>query len=245
MQHINDKIEVSGFETMAESMEFADNYNNWILGKFQNYMGKSLMEIGTGQGNFRKYVSGNVSSYASLDIDEDVIRRAKERAPKGNYLVADISAPNFASLVKEYKLNSIICINVLEHVPDHKAGINNMLDALEKDGHLLLFVPAFTGLYNDLDKLAGHLRRYRKNDVAALIAHRKDVEIIYNEYFNPVGGLGWWVNKFKTHKNINSKNVNTQVLFFDKYVVPFSKFFNFFTKPFFGQSLYCVIKKTT
>src|ERR1700751_2655867 len=108
MQHINKNIEVSGFETMAESMEFADNYNNWILGKFKNFMGKSLLEIGTGQGNFKKYVSGN-----------------------------------FSSLVKNYKLNSIICLNVLEHVPDHKAGINNMLDALEKDGHLLLFVPAF------------------------------------------------------------------------------------------------------
>ena len=120
-----------------------------------------------------------------------------------------------------------------------------MLDSLQKDGHLLLFVPAFKGLYNDLDKLAGHLRRYRRNDIRELIAHRNDVEIVCNEYFNPVGGLGWWVNKFKTHKNINSKNVNSQVIFFDKYMVPFSKFFNVFTKGFFGQSLYCVIKKTT
>jgi SAM-dependent methyltransferase len=243
MQHTNKDIEVSGFETMAESMEFADNYNNWILHDFKKYMGTSLLEIGTGQGNFKKYVSGSVKSYASIDIDDDVIKRAKERDPQGNYIVADISAADFKEKVKDLKLSSIICLNVLEHVPDHKAGLNYMLDSLEKGGHLLLFVPSFKGLYNDLDRLAGHLRRYKKKDVLELISNRNDIEIIRNEYFNPVGGFGWWLNKFKKHETINSKNVNKQVLFFDKYVVPFSKFFNFFTKPFFGQSLYCIIKK--
>lgn len=246
MENINlNTIEVSGFDTMAESMEFADNYNNWVLKDFRKYMGKSLLEIGTGQGNFRKYIGNDVEQYASIDIDKDVIERARKRNPAGNYEVADISHASFKNIVSKYKLNSIICLNVLEHVPDHKAGLNNMIDALETNGHLLLFVPAFAGLYNDLDKLAGHLRRYKKEDIKELLGDRKDVSIIYNEYFNPIGGLGWWINKFKTHKNINSSNVNMQVLFFDKYIVPFSKLMNLFTKPFFGQSLYCIIKKTT
>jgi len=77
------------------------------------------MEIGTGQGKFKEYASRNVSSYASLDIDEDVIGRAKERDPKGNYLVADISAANVSERAKDLKRSSIICSNVLEHVPDH------------------------------------------------------------------------------------------------------------------------------
>ena len=128
-------------------------------------------------------------------------------------------------------------------MPDHKAGLNNMLELLEPGGHLLLYVPSFMHLYNDLDKLAGHLRRYKKNQIKELLNNSDNYQIIINEYFNPVGAFGWWVNKFKTHKNINSKNVNSQVLIFDKYVVPFSKFFNPLFKSFWGQSLYCVIQK--
>ncbi len=239
----NKTIEVSGFETMADSMEFANNYNNWILSKFLPYTGNTLLEIGTGQGNFKKYLEANVKTYVSLDIDEKVIERAKERDPEGIYEVADISTPDILKLKTKYKFNSVICVNVLEHVPDHKAGLNNMLELLEPGGHLLLYVPSFMHLYNDLDKLAGHLRRYKKNQIKELLNNSDDYQIVINEYFNPVGAFGWWVNKFKTHKNINSKNVNSQVLIFDKYVVPFSKFFNPLFKSFWGQSLYCVIQK--
>ncbi len=240
---INNQIEVSGFETMAESMEFANNYNNWILSKFLPYTGSTLLEIGTGQGNFKKYLEEKVKTYVSLDIDDKVIERARLRDPQRIYEVADISSPDILKLRDKYKFDAVICVNVLEHVPDHKAGLINMMELLNPGGHLLLFVPSFMHLYNDLDKLAGHLRRYKKNQIKELLGNSPNYEIVINEYFNPVGAFGWWVNKFKTHKNINSKNVNSQVLIFDKYVVPFSKFFNPLFKAFWGQSLYCVIKK--
>ncbi|MBK9283204.1 MAG: class I SAM-dependent methyltransferase [Sphingobacteriaceae bacterium] len=239
----NNQIEVSGFETMADSMEFADNYNSWVLSKFLPYAGDTLLEIGTGQGNFKKYLQKNVKTYVSLDIDEKVIERAKLRDPNGHYEVADISDQSILALKNKYNFDSIICVNVLEHVPDHKAGLNNMINLLKPGGHLLLYVPSFMHLYNDLDKLAGHLRRYTKKDVENLIQDNPNCKIIVNEYFNPVGAFGWWINKFKKHKNINSKNVNNQVIFFDKFVVPFSKFFNPLFKQFWGQSLYCIIQK--
>jgi SAM-dependent methyltransferase len=237
------EIEVSGFETMASAMEFADNYNGWILGKFAPYMGKRLLEIGTGQGNFKKMLADKTRFYASIDIDKDVILRARERDPSGVYEVADLASDDFCPSLSHYDFDTIICVNVLEHVPDHKAGLNNMISLLKPGGHLLLFVPAFTHLYNDLDKLAGHLRRYKTKDISGLLDKNLKCTIVMNEYFNPVGAFGWWLNKFTTHKNINSKNVNSQVVFFDKYAVPVSKAFNLFTKGFWGQSLYCVIRK--
>lgn len=238
------EIEVSGFETMADSMEFADNYNSWILQNFHQYLGKNLLEIGTGQGNFKKYLNEKVKLHVSVDIDEDVIVRAKERDPSGFYEVADISSSNFVLNLDKYEFDSIICINVLEHVPNHESGLINMMNLLKPGGHLLLFVPAYDHLYNDLDKLAGHLRRYTKGDIKKLLNGHDNFEIVKNEYFNPVGAFGWWLNKFKKHERINSTNVNKQVIIFDKYMVPVSKFFNPLFKLFWGQSLYCVIKKS-
>ncbi|MEQ1830520.1 MAG: class I SAM-dependent methyltransferase [Pirellula sp.] len=237
------EIEVSGFETMADSMEFADNYNRWILSKFLPVMGTSLLEIGTGQGNFKKYVDGRVANYVSLDIDEKVIERARARDPKGKYEVADISKRSCLELKARFSFDSIICVNVLEHVPDHRSGLHHMLELLEPGGHLLLFVPSFMHLYNDLDRLAGHLRRYRKRDVRDLLPVEGGFELVRCEYFNPVGAVGWLANKFAKHKNINSQNVNSQVQMFDRYLVPLSRLLNPLTSRFWGQSLVCVIRK--
>jgi SAM-dependent methyltransferase len=237
------KIEITGFETMASAMEYVDNYNNWILGKFRPFTGKHFLEIGTGQGNFKKMLQPISDSYVSIDIDEDVISRARARDPQGTYLVADAAAGDFTSRLSPFEIDTVICVNVLEHIPDHKKALNNMVNVLKPGGHLLLFSPAFMHLYNDLDKLAGHVRRYRKRDVPVLLRDNKECELVLNEYFNPVGALGWWMNKFITHKNINSDNVNRQVLFFDRYVVPVSRVANGVMKYFWGQSIYCVIRK--
>jgi SAM-dependent methyltransferase len=239
----NSTIEVSGFATMTDSIEFANNYNRWILSRFVPFAGKTLVEIGTGQGNFKKYLEGTVETHVSLDIDEKVIERAKERDPNGAYEVADISNSAILALKTKYTFDSLICVNVLEHVPDHRAALNNMLELLRPGGHLLLFVPAFMHLFNDLDKLAGHLRRYRKAQIPELLDNPLLYEFVVSEYFNPVGAFGWWLNKLKKHENINSKNVNSQVLFFDKYLVPVSKLSNPLFCRFWGQSLYCIIKK--
>jgi SAM-dependent methyltransferase len=236
------EIEITGFETMADSMEFADNYNNWIIEKFTPYLGENLLEIGTGQGNFKKYLTGKVKKHVSLDIDEQVIKRAKSRDPNGYYEVADISDINSLKSLVHYQFDAIICVNVLEHIPEHEKAIKNMLTLLKPGGHLLLFVPAFKHLYNDLDKLAGHIRRYKKKDIYPLIEQNKNT-IKVNEYFNPVGAFGWWLNKFKKHERINSDNVNTQVKIFDKYIAPISKLVNPAFKSFWGQSLYCIIRK--
>ena len=242
MSATSSEIEITGFKTMASSMEFADNYNNWIINKFNPYIGSSLLEIGTGQGNFKKYLSHRVKQYVSIDIDEKVIKRAKERDSGGNYIVADAASNDFSSKLKEFSFDTVMCVNVLEHIPDHKKAIANMLQVLRPGGHLLLFVPAFQALYNDMDKLAGHCRRYRKGDINELVAGL-NVDIIMNEYFNSIGGLGWWVNKLRTHKDLDSKNINKQVIIFEKYIVPVSKFINPFSKKIFGQSLLAVLKK--
>jgi 2-polyprenyl-3-methyl-5-hydroxy-6-metoxy-1,4-benzoquinol methylase len=236
------EIGTTGFETMSPAMEFVDNYNNWILSKFKPYIGQSLLEIGTGQGNFKKYIESIIQNYVSIDIDIEVIKRAKERDPQGNYIAIDASGDNFIQTISPFELDSVMCVNVLEHIPNHEKAMENMLSVLKPGGHLLLFVPAFNSLYNDLDSLAGHIRRYKKKDILPLI-HPVKHEIIFNEYFNPIGGLGWWVNNFITHKNLNNNTVNNQVEIFDKYIVPISKIFNGVSKHFFGQSLITVIKK--
>ena len=176
-----------------------------------------------------------------MDIDENVINRAREINNKRAYFVMDAASDNFSKELADYSFDTVICVNVLEHIYDHDKAFRNMIDVLKPDGHLLLFVPAFNFLYNDMDKLAGHFRRYTKNLCKKLLRNG-NCQLIRAEYFNPIGALGWWANKFVKHDNLDDEQINKQIRFFDKYVIFLSKGLNFLTKYFFGQSLVCVFK---
>lgn len=230
-----------GFKTMTSSIEFANNYNSWIVERAKPFISGNLLEVGTGQGNFKKIIQPYVKKYFSTDIDVEVIERAKNRDPKGNYFVADVSNKNDLMEFSNF-FDTVIIINVLEHIEDDLKTINNLLSTIKKDGYLFIFVPAFNTLYNDLDKLAGHVKRYNKKDFFEL-NNKLNSEIVKIEYFNPVGGFGWFLNKFKRHNDLDSKEINNQMMYFDKYFLPISKVINVFTKKYFGQSLIVVFKK--
>ncbi len=133
-------------------------------------------------------------------------------------------------------------INVLEHIAEDGKAIENLIAALTPGGHLLLNIPAFNFLYNDLDRLAGHIRRYNKRSLEALLKGKR-VEIVELYYFNPVGGIGWWANSFKKHHSLNSTAVNNQIKIFEKFILPISRFLTPITAKFFGQSIVCIARR--
>ncbi len=232
----------TGFATMSSSIEFADNYTRWILRTFAPYMGDRLLEIGTGQGNFRKHLPP-LERYVSVDLDPQVVARARERDPQGTYLCADVTTPDFVDQMRDIRVDAVLCANVLEHIPDARQATLNMLTVLPTGGHLLLLVPAHQALYTDMDRLAGHLKRYTRGELAALL-QGGPCRVKRLEYFNPLGAVGWWVNKFKRHDDLDSGLINGQIRFFDRYGVPLSGLLNPLTRPFFGQSAILVAEKS-
>ncbi|NJK99870.1 MAG: class I SAM-dependent methyltransferase [Spirulinaceae cyanobacterium SM2_1_0] len=232
----------AGFSTMSSAIEFADNYNNWIVESLLPYAGLRILEVGTGQGNFRRYLPAS-QEYVSIDIDSQVIQRASQRDPEGHYFLANIADSTSLFELQKFEFDTILCTNVLEHIEDDHQAIKNMLSLLCPQGKILLFVPAIPFLYSSMDKLAGHYRRYTKQSLHRLVAGDSGGKVDCIEYFNPVGGVGWGLNKLLDHRSLDDNKINKQIEIFDKHIVPISKSLNYFTKSFFGQSLICVISK--
>jgi hypothetical protein len=130
----------------------------------------------------------------------------------------------------------------LEHVDEDRAALRNLAGMLAPGGHLLVFVPAFAALYNDLDRLAGHRRRYSKKQMAERIAGAGLAPLVLR-YFNPVGGLGWLANRGLRHDSLDAASVNRQIVLFDRYVLPLSRLLDPLTRRWFGQSLIVVARK--
>ena len=231
---------VSGFSTMTSAIAGAGHYHDWIMSFFSGYIGSSILEVGTGFGNYRRYFR-DAKVYVSIDIDEQAVLKAAERND-GVYIKADISDPGCVAMLDKYAIDTILCTNVLEHVHDDHSAVANMCRMLRKGGCLLLAVPAHGFLFNRLDELAGHQRRYCASALRELFALASLTEVSV-KYINPIGAVGWLANGMFRHSSLDSSSLNRQVVYFDRYVLPFSRVMNKLTSCCFGQSLVAIARR--
>jgi hypothetical protein len=94
---------------------------------------------------------------------------------------------------KEDKFDTVVCLNVIEHVEPEQAALVNIRSALSDDGHAIVLVPQGQWNYGTLDEVLGHHRRYSKAMLrqAAVAAGFKVKELVE---FNRVGTIAWFVN---------------------------------------------------
>jgi SAM-dependent methyltransferase len=221
-------------------MENAINYNSWIVEIFKRYIGRAVMDVGIGHGGFLELLRALAPLYVGVDIDPELVAKAKARNPEVTYIVADATSEALRERAAEFGVDTIFCCNVLEHLEDDALAVARLMSALPAGGHLLLYVPAFPALYNALDRLRGHYRRYTRKALAAIMPSR-DGEIVVLQYVNPIGGVGWWMNGLMHHQSLNG--VNGQIALFDKYILPLSRLLTPLSGRVFGQSLVCVVRR--
>jgi SAM-dependent methyltransferase len=231
----------TGAETYSSAIADARNYMSWVVGGFRPYLEGRILEVGIGHGHYSTLLGAH-GDYLGIDHDNDSVAQARAAFPDRAFATCDILDRGQLRALLPQGADAIVSINVLEHIQDDGMAISNLVHVLKPGGHLLLSVPALMMLYNDLDRLAGHCRRYTTEDLRATLA-TEPVDIVRLCYFNPVGGLGWWANSLKRHDSLNEDGVNGQIRFFDRYVVPVSKALDPLFRPFFGQSVTCIARR--
>jgi SAM-dependent methyltransferase len=222
-------------------MADAKNYISWILDSFAAYFAPPVLEIGVGHGSYAGILR-EYGDYIGVDIDTSSVEEARQRFPNLDFRIVDITGPELITVANERKVRTIVCLNVIEHIEDDAKAVSNLAEALQPGGHLLIIVPALELLFNDLDRLAGHHRRYSRDQMQSRLA-AAGLDVVRCDYFNSVGGLGWLANRALRHGSLNDKAVNSQISLFDKWLVPLSRLADPATRRFFGQSVIAVGRK--
>jgi SAM-dependent methyltransferase len=230
-----------GAETYSSAMADAKNYIAWIIDSFSDYLTAPVLEIGVGHGSYADVLRG-YGDYTGIDIDPASVDEARRCRPDLEFQTVDITSAGFDEFAARRQFGSIICLNVLEHIQDDARAISNLATALKSGGHLLIIVPALQLLYNDLDRLAGHHRRYDRDQMRSRLG-AAGLEVVRCDYFNPIGGLGWLANRAVRHGSLNDTAVNSQIVLFDKWLAPVSRMVDPATRKFFGQSVIAVGRK--
>ncbi len=223
-----------------ERMTAAKSYFAWQNRLVVKELGRRILEIGCGLGNFTSKLLDR-DQVVALDVEPDCVERLKERYPNQKNLHAfccDVNDPEFADL-KRFNSDSVVCLNVLEHIEDDHKAIRGMSSAISPGGVIVLIVPAFQALFGPIDRNLGHYRRYNRKMIAEL-ASSTGLKVRKTHYMNTVGFFGWWINAHILKREAQSAE---QIQVFDKYIVPPMAWAEGIIRPFFGQSLFVVLEK--
>src|SRR5450830_1840109 len=228
-----------GALTLRRMGELSD-YSRWLHDRFEAWLGSRVLEVGSGVGNQTRFFADRERVVAS-DIEPHYVRELLNRFEKqGNVRVASFRFPlteeDRADLERE-RIDTIVCLNVLEHIEDDAGTLTDFLRVLQQGGHLALLVPALPALYGTLDENLRHYRRYEKGALATLIA-RAGFAVESVRYLNRPGVLGWWLNSRLLRRRVLPRR---QLGAF-KWVMPLLRAEEN-TEPSFGMSLLVLARK--
>ncbi|MCR4295369.1 MAG: class I SAM-dependent methyltransferase, partial [Elusimicrobia bacterium] len=131
-----------------------------------------------------------------VEIVPEFLEEARRRLgarPGLEYLVADIGAPEPPDSLRGRAFDTIVCMNVLEHIEDDRATLSRFLGLLKPGGKLVLVVPAHRWLFNPLDAHDGHFRRYEKAELREKL-ETAGFGVVHESTFNLFGIAGWFLN---------------------------------------------------
>jgi SAM-dependent methyltransferase len=234
----------TGLQTL-ERFAAATHFNRWLFDTVRPHCKGHVLEVGSGIGNISKLFLENKIRLTASDLREeycDLLQQQFGNNPSLAGVVSiDLAVPDFTQRYSHLlqQFDSVVALNVIEHIEDDKRAIDNCVQLLKRGGHLVILVPAFQTLYNLFDEELGHYKRYTGRSLRAL-EESAGLEVIHQQYFNVVGIMGWIVDGGILRKRLIPRQ---QLLYFDK-LIPLIKLVDTITFHSFGLSTIAIGRKT-
>lgn len=176
---------------MLEQMESATRYNQWLFDRCRPFLGRRVLDAGAGTGTFTAMLATAAEVVFAAEPDPAFVQILERRfGGQRNVKILTAEAAGLDRSDLEAPLDSIVCLNVLEHIADDEQALRRFRSLLEPGGHLLVLVPSHPFLFGSLDEALGHERRYRKRDLEDRSARAGFAPTVLR-YVNPTGGFGW------------------------------------------------------
>ncbi len=180
---------------VLQSVRRARGFNKWMLAQFRPFVGRRVYEAGCGIGNFTELLLDR-ERLVCVDYDPfyvEVIGRRFGHLDNINPSQVDLTDPEAIDRVCAERLDTVISLNVVEHIKDDERVLRHFYDTLMPGGHAIVLVPAHEWLYTACDKTLGHFRRYTPEDLREKM-EEAGFHIVSLREFNRLGVLGWWAS---------------------------------------------------
>jgi SAM-dependent methyltransferase len=218
----------------------ARNWKKYWSGSIRPHVGKSVLEVGAGLGTNTPYLLGPAQeSWLGLEPDGDLTAQIPTMLA-GNPWHDRVRTRTgiLRNLPAEEVFDTILYIDVLEHIEDDHGEMRLAQAHLAPRGKIVVLSPAHPRLYTEFDRALGHYRRYTRASLRACTpVGAKLVELYALDSFGLMATLA---NKLLLHQSMPSAH---QIAFWDRCLVPVSRWTDPLIAYSIGKSLIAVWEK--
>jgi glycosyltransferase involved in cell wall biosynthesis len=194
---------------MLQSLGSSPRISRWVIEQFDGEIGDRVLEAGSGTGNLTPLLLDR-ERIVSLDVDHPYIRKLDHRyghLENFTAVKADLEDPETFVKLESEGFDTVICINVLEHLDRPEVALRGFNRVLRSGGRVLVLVPAHQSLYSAMDEAIEHRRRYEELELRQLL-EVAGFEVQRLAPFNRLGVVGWAVNRWTGRKSISRLQVS-------------------------------------
>jgi SAM-dependent methyltransferase len=222
-----------------DALAGAANYYRWIVRRFAPFLGRRVVEAGAGIGTFAEHVLDAVP-----DAELTLVEPAENNFP---HLRARFAGRPRVRTLQGYladagtagSADSVVAVNVMEHVRDDAAFLADAYRLLAPGGHALLFVPALPALFGTLDEAFEHFRRYTRREVDGRL-RAAGFHPLRVAYTNLPGVAAWWLSgRVLRRRTVSARDARL----YDRWVIPWVSALERVWTPPLGQSLIAIARK--
>jgi 2-polyprenyl-3-methyl-5-hydroxy-6-metoxy-1,4-benzoquinol methylase len=186
------KLYLDAAQSTLDALSVAPKFNRWMAETIMPYAGSAVLEIGAGMGNMTRHLCPRRKRYVATDIRLEYTAHLRNLfRHRTSVCVRKLDASQAQDFLPfERQMDTVVCLNVLEHIEDDAGTLRSIRTLLEPGGRLILLVPNDPKAYGTIDKEIGHYRRYTPAGLRTLIADcGYEVEDILK--FNRVSMPAW------------------------------------------------------
>ena len=218
-----------------DNFDKATIWRKYIFFQIKKFIKGNVLEVGAGIGSFTNNYKNLPNKITISEIDQENLSLIKKKFKDANI--------NFTGdLTKNIKRNfdTIMYLNVLEHIEDDTKEINEAFQKLNPGGFLVILVPAHNNLYSEFDKAIGHFRRYEIKYFRNLKVNNS--KLIKLNFLDSAGYFLYYINKIFFKKEVYPSKL--KIYIWDKFFTPITFILDKILFYKFGKNILYVIQKS-
>jgi SAM-dependent methyltransferase len=212
----------------------AEHWKSYVRSQVCADLGERVLEVGAGHGGTTRFLcDGSSKTWLCLEPDSSLADRLIASISAGELpQCCDARIGTLADLDERDCFDTILYMDVLEHIEDDRGELARAAEHLKPGGKLVVLSPAHQWLFTPFDASIGHFRRYTKATLRA--AAPRELPLIRLSYLDSVGMMASLGNRLVLKSSMPTPG---QIALWDRLMVPLSRWIDPLTAHMIGKSV--------
>jgi SAM-dependent methyltransferase len=213
---------MSEFKYVGSELDLFATASNWKAywsRQLRPFLRGDILEVGAGIGSNTRFLYPNgAGRWVCLEPDPALNNELVKNSIKTRPQLAYQTICGTIESLSDQQFDTIIYIDVLEHIENDRGELNRAASLLRSGGRLIVLSPAHQRLFSAFDAAIGHFRRYDRRMLQTIAPSGLRLERM--RYLDSVGVILSAANVLLLHQSMPTK---VQLRVWDSWLVPVSR----------------------